>query len=484
MDLSVSKFILRSGSKRLAAVDLPGGSSHQHEIGDGRAFRHVFEPDDTGPVMTEFLFLNGSQQNLISAEVFYYNSRQRTKSGVKARSPEYRVYYPPSVDSHFSLFRPGDLCVFLKDINHRPFIVVANTSSPFYTELYSIFSPERNGRIMEPTHLLSERLIQLLRLKSEFLVFNLSDFSYAGQEGIGSKEKAWYASSDNSQRLFLFKKPNRHAGEAWAEKICFELATAIGIKAAQIHLCLDSTTGTYGSLSRSFIPRPKAEVSRKQSSFREFQEPELIHGNQFMNRAFGERYSSVKFTRKNPLYTIENIYFALRNAELQDLWPQLLEFFYFDCLIGNLDRHHENWGIVRYLNTGGTHKYDELAPTFDHGPALDSGSNDQKKEQILAANEVLNYYRRGQTALHRKEGGRARLPDLLEDCLQFEKLKYGHLHFAMSFAEKLSRLTPDRILDILKRMPSPIMTEVSVRFTYNYLVTSRMIILERINGKA
>ena len=44
----------------------------------------------------------------------------------------------------------------------------------------------------------------------------------------------------------------------------------------------------------------------------------------------------------------------------------------FDCLIGNSDRHHSNWGVVPYIKKGDTqyHICSKLSPLYDNCSSL------------------------------------------------------------------------------------------------------------------
>ena len=65
-----------------------------------------------------------------------------------------------------------------------------------------------------------------------------------------------------------------------------------------------------------------------------------------------------------------------------------------DALIGNTDRHHQNWGILRRVRPDGSVEH-EVAPSFDHASALGRNVPADERERRLRENTVLNYARKG-----------------------------------------------------------------------------------------
>lgn len=52
-----------------------------------------------------------------------------------------------------------------------------------------------------------------------------------------------------------------------------------------------------------------------------------------------------------------------------------------DAWIGNGDRHHENWGIIRKKTTSTSEETEHLAPTYDHASCLGRDLNDSQRLQ-------------------------------------------------------------------------------------------------------
>ena len=64
-----------------------------------------------------------------------------------------------------------------------------------------------------------------------------------------------------------------------------------------------------------------------------------------------------------------------------------------DALIGNTDRHHENWGLLVERTKSGVRGF--LAPTFDHASSLGRELRDEKREARLREGTIGRYSERG-----------------------------------------------------------------------------------------
>lgn len=76
-----------------------------------------------------------------------------------------------------------------------------------------------------------------------------------------------------------------------------------------------------------------------------------------------------------------------------------------DALVGNTDRHHENWGIVLAAQTDKTGKVTlvgEMAPTFDHASSLGRELLDEARERRLAEGTIERYIRKARGGIFRE----------------------------------------------------------------------------------
>lgn len=206
------------------------------------------------------------------------------------------------------------------------------------------------------------------------------------QEAMGSKAKFWFRESNDTPD-WLFKYPQANTGQHWAEKIAAEIADALNVLHARVELAIFQ--GVQGSATESFAPEGR----------------ELFHGNQVLaGTLLG--YDRLKRFRQSD-HTLSSILAALdgffRSPEsARAAKERIAEYLVLDALIGNTDRHHENWGILRESLTGGS--TDMVAPSFDHASSLGRELQDEgtgrSRRRILSEDGVGRYAERGSGAIY------------------------------------------------------------------------------------
>jgi len=205
-------------------------------------------------------------------------------------------------------------------------------------------------------------------------------------EAMGSKEKFWYRESDESPD-WLFKFPQPETGQHWAEKIAAEVAGALDVLHARVELA--EFQGHRGSATESF-----ARDGR-----------ELYHGNQVLaGRVLG--YDPDKQFRQSD-HTLSNIFEGLDqtfDTAEGARWAKerMAGFLVLDALIGNTDRHHENWGILRKRTQNGWTGM--VAPTFDHASSLGRELRDEgarkSRRRLLEEARVAGYLEGARGAIY------------------------------------------------------------------------------------
>jgi hypothetical protein len=130
---------------------------------------------------------------------------------------------------------------------------------------------------------------------------------------------------------------------------------------------------------------------------------------------------------------------------------QFAEYVVLDAIIGNTDRHHENWGVLRrHL---GTRWVSRLAPTFDHASSLgrelvDFGTH-KSRDSILTDGRIARYSAAGGGGIYWSSTDRSGMNPV-------QLLKLGAERWPGSFAmgpSKARQLNRDRIECIVNRIP-------------------------------
>jgi HipA-like C-terminal domain len=180
-------------------------------------------------------------------------------------------------------------------------------------------------------------------------------------EQMGSKEKFWCKRVDTDER-FLLKYPRPETGEDWAEKIAAELAGGAGLRLPHARVELAKFKDRPAVLVKDFL----GDGER------------LIHGNELLLERDPEYPAEMHRVRQ---HTLANVFEVLeaqrvtvpRGFDLPDGVRTVADLYsghlVLDALIGNTDRHHENWGIVVRREPAGERLL-TLAPTYDHGSSL------------------------------------------------------------------------------------------------------------------
>lgn len=275
-------------------------------------------------------------------------------------------------------------------------------------------------------------------------------------EALGTKIKFWV---EIDGKRWLFKEARVNTGEDWSEKLAAEIAKLISIPAATIELA--EYSGNRGTVSLSFIDREKGE--------------DLIHGNEILAGQVLGYDPNKRFGQSD--HTLENIRKAICNLHLDSdkrdgILKQLASYMVLDGLIGNVDRHHENWGLVvptgekaqNYLSTV------YVAPSFDHASCLGRELLDKKIRKILSSpNGVSNYIINGCSAIYLSESSPHG-----ENPLKL--VEFGSRRFPEYFSEAINSVKSVNLIEILAsvdRIPENRISQCANQFvkkilTYTY----------------
>jgi HipA-like C-terminal domain len=174
-------------------------------------------------------------------------------------------------------------------------------------------------------------------------------------------------------RRYMFKlSDQRYPEQYWSEIVAYAIGQMMGVPVPPAYPAIDSTRGESAALIEWFYE--DGAVSS-------------ILGGRFMERRIPGFDS--KRGKQHNFKTIRALFYALQKRSLL-LDPNWLRAWtkglMFDAMIGNTDRHQNNWALV--LNQG--LQIYELAPWFDNGTSL---GHERWEEQVSSwSSTQLDHY--------------------------------------------------------------------------------------------
>lgn len=287
---------------------------------------------------------------------------------------------------------------------------------------------------------------------SPYPVLQVQPENLISDEALGSKTKFWFRQGGQH---WLFKEARDNTGEGWAEKIAAEVAALMGISAATVELA--EYEGRHGCASLMFVDSARGEV--------------LYHGNEILaGQVLG--YDPAKKFRQSD-HTLENIRIAIyklfpKPEVHHSVLTALAGYLVLDALVGNTDRHHENWGLLLSPKLeGNTIAGAELsvAPSFDHASSLGRELRDEKRLNIMRSAGVSAYVRKGKGAVFfAPEDAHGANPLRL---VEFGANRLGE--YFLPGLERLRRFTISDLDAVVDRVPDEHMSVAAKAFTKAFL---------------
>ena len=178
---------------------------------------------------------------------------------------------------------------------------------------------------------------------------------------VGSKPKRLLRCPDDAPQPFLipghsylFKVAHDwRAQQLWSEVIAYRIAASVGLEVPPCFVAVDSQVGEVGALVEFFTA-----IQTKRSRRGLFTPPIFCSASEL------GRVHRPHFIRLNL-----SLCRALGLASSVEWWARVMTF---DALIGNSDRHPENWGFLNRINRtrGEGDTSWAIAPAFDNGTSL------------------------------------------------------------------------------------------------------------------
>lgn len=306
-----------------------------------------------------------------------------------------------------------------------------------------------------------------------YQIRDVTSWPAAGAEVMGTKPKVWLVSDESSGGdnpvRWLFKERHRlHTGDDWAEKIAATVAELLGIPHSTVELARRGEKR--GIVTRDLVKQLGAV--------------DLVLGNSLLVEADPEYPGDGRF--HVAAHTWDRVYAALSrpfiglpagtpdDPAIRTAPDLFVGYLMLDALVGNTDRHHENWAVLQFESSG-PERVAVLCPSFDDASCLGHNLQDDKRRERLAARDP----RYGVFAFVRSSKFRSALYRCQDDRRPLSP-KDAFLTAAEScpdaagfWVRRLAQLPSERLTDLVSRVPDEIMTEVCKRFACEMLVENR-----------
>ena len=263
----------------------------------------------------------------------------------------------------------------------------------------------------------------------------------------GSREKRLVYDLKEKEKA-IFKYQSYECTEACSEKMSYEIAKRLGYPCAKIEFAYDEN-GTLGILNYLFISKTGVQHTDAVA------------------------YINNREDRKE-FYTIENIENCLNKIDYK-LFKDFLKIMVFDALVGETDRHEENWGIS--YNNG---KY-QISPLYDNGCNLLREYKDKNKiiENWENGKRDFNaYINRSKTLIYNSKNNKK--------YTHFELIKQLYKQYKKEIKkeiENLNKITNKEFEKIVRRIPNEFMSDMQKTYIIKYLILRKEKLLEIIKDE-
>jgi len=261
----------------------------------------------------------------------------------------------------------------------------------------------------------------------------------------GTRKKYWIIEPKYSQH-YMFKIPRENTGEAWSEKVTAELGKLLGLSMMDVQLACRKKV--IGIIAKKFT-LPTEEF---------FEGGDLIG-------SIVEGFNRYKLDN----YTLENIIQALIEYDLDD---EFVIIPIFDALIGNQERHCDNWGVI--VSKSGSYR---LAPIYDNGASLGFQLKEERiKLMFKDKNMFTAYNNRSHSLIGIGDKKKPKYTELIP------VIRNRYPSKVKNVANYISGLNSDMIIKILNIIPDAIMTDIYKEWVLKLLLSRRDWLINIIDG--
>ena len=278
------------------------------------------------------------------------------------------------------------------------------------------------------------------------MIFPIRDVSSWQEDvyeyGQGEREKKWLI-EPHTNRLAMLKFPRENRGEHWAEKLCSEFAKIIDFPCADVDLAVYE--GRQACLSYFFVD--------SENGFSHFD------GRQYFPNDYDED--------RNTGYNFQLVESVLHKHGLVEAFLYIVVF---DALVGEGDRHQNNWGVMRHEKSGQL----SISPLYDNSASLCRDQSPADANVLVESRaELLKYIHRSKAKMGWNEKRQQRHFVLIRAICSMYPETMGPL------LNRLNLLTDEKIREVVYGLPEEVIAMAQRELVIQY-VSSRRDILVRI----
>lgn len=282
----------------------------------------------------------------------------------------------------------------------------------------------------------------------EIKEFSALEFS----EPLGTKEKFW-----TKNRGLLFKIGRENTLENCSEKIACEIAKLINIPTAEYDLAIyKNGMQKQGVVSKNFLGSGETFVLSNDLLSQRIEKYEKE-----------KKYKLKEYTLDVALQLVLAIQKVRKNQK--DMLQNFVGYLVFDSLIGNQDRHHENWGFI--IEENGL----ILAPSFDHAAGIASKVSDKEAKERLQTKDknysVEAFCKKATTPFY-KNGKKLKTFEIIKEFYKKEQTK----QYASKWIEKIEQVKKENYQQILDKIPQDLITQNQKDFITQMLLVNTNIL--------